>query len=189
MSNTNANNRPSNQRYGVGSKVRSLVTAQGLEAGCCYTVEMTNQMRSFVGTFTTVAVRAGGEVHYVSNPHLVLQEVGPEAADEPPIPATPAEPPRFHNRPHAITAERTFSGHEILRISAKDPAGLFATRRKVAAFMYELAADMERQSEQLGASWTITVDVESATVFIALGANDDAARAEEFAADVIAAYC
>ena len=189
MSNTNANNRPSNQRYGVGSKVRSRVTAQGLEAGRCYTVEMTNQMRSFVGTFTTVAVRAGNEVHYVSNPHLVLQEVGPEAADEPPIPATPAEPRRFHNRTYAIKAERTFSGHQLLHVIAENPAGPFATRRKVAAFLYELAADMERQSERLGASWTITVDVESATVFLALGANDDAARAEQFAADVIAAYC
>jgi hypothetical protein len=187
MSDTNANDLPSNQRYGVGSKVRSLVTAQGLEAGRCYTVEMTNQMRTFAGTFTTVAVRAGGEVRYVSNPHLVLQEVGPEATDEP-IPAAQAEP-RFHNGTYAITAERTSFGHQILHVIAENPAGPFATRRKVAAFMYELAADMERQSERLGASWTIGVDVESANVFIGLRASADAARAEQFAVDVIASYC
>jgi len=186
MSNSNANDLPSDHLFTVGRLVRSRVTAQGLRAGRYYTVEMTNQMRSFLGTFTTASVRDGEEVHHLKNPHMALQEVGPDATDEPPIPATQAESPRFHNRPYAIKAERTFSGHQLLRVIAKNPAGPFAMRRKIAAFMYEVAADMERQSEQLGASWTISVDVESETVLIALGANDDAARAAQFAADVIA---
>jgi hypothetical protein len=188
MSNSNANDLPSDHLFTVGRRVRSRVTAQGLRAGRCYTVEMTNQMRNSLGTFTTASVRDGEEVHHLKNPHMALQEVGPDATDEPPIPATPAEP-RFHNGTYAITAERTSFGHQILHVIAENPAGPFATRRKVAAFMYELAADMERQSELLGASWMIGVDVESANVFIRLRASADAARAEQFAADVIASYC
>jgi hypothetical protein len=54
--------------------VTSRVTAQGLEEGRSYTVELVASMRSFLGTFLTVAVRDGKDVHYVVNPTLLLRQ-------------------------------------------------------------------------------------------------------------------
>jgi hypothetical protein len=60
-------------RYPVGSKVVSLVTAQGLEAGRTYTVEAVSWRRTFVGGFTVVTVTDGTLTVEVRNPHLVLR--------------------------------------------------------------------------------------------------------------------
>lgn len=65
---------PNKDCYTVGATVTSLVTAQGLEEGRSYTVEMIASMRSFLGTYLTVAVRDGKDVHYVLNPTLLLRQ-------------------------------------------------------------------------------------------------------------------
>ena len=74
MSRDHSDHCPNKECVTVGRKVTSRVTAQGLEKGRSYTVEMVNSMRSFRGTYVTVAVRDGQEVHYVVNPTLVLQQ-------------------------------------------------------------------------------------------------------------------
>jgi hypothetical protein len=74
MSREHADHCPNQECFTVGAKVTSLVTAQGLEKGRSYTVELVASMRSFLGTFLTVAVRDGKEVHYVVNPTLLLRQ-------------------------------------------------------------------------------------------------------------------
>jgi hypothetical protein len=59
-------------------------------------------------------------------------------------------------------------------------------RRPMAAFIYELAANMERRSEHVGARWIIFPEALNARVWLGLTITCDAALAEEFAASVIA---
>jgi len=66
-------NRQSKMLFAVGSTVTSRVNAQGLKEGHSYTVEAALSRRNFLGTYLTVAVRDGEEVHYVGHPSLVLQ--------------------------------------------------------------------------------------------------------------------
>jgi len=67
-------NRQSKMLFAVGSTVTSRVNAQGLKEGQSYTVEAVLSRRSFLGTYLTVVVREGEEVHHVGNPGLVLQQ-------------------------------------------------------------------------------------------------------------------
>lgn len=66
----------------IGSRVESLVDAQGLLRGQVYVVRSVLRRRSFVGTFTTFLVEAVDRTIRrdrpieVGNPHLVLREVG-----------------------------------------------------------------------------------------------------------------
>ena len=55
----------------------------------------------------------------------------------------------------------------------------------MAALVYELAADMERRSQQLEAHWTISPDVESGQVVIELAVDHEAELANEFVANVM----
>jgi hypothetical protein len=66
------------------------------------------------------------------------------------------------------------------------PEEPFAEQREMAAFIYELAADMERRSELFGARWIICPDAMNGRVLIGLSGQQEAALAEEFAASVIA---
>jgi len=74
MSRDHADRCPNMECFAVGAKVTSRVTAQGLQAGRSYVVEMVTSIRSFLGTYLTVAVRDGEELHYVVNPTMVLQK-------------------------------------------------------------------------------------------------------------------
>lgn len=70
-----SNKRPQNkERFAVGSRVTSRVTAQGLQAGRSYVVEAVQFKRTFVGSFTTVTVRDEAGAYEVRNAHLVFQE-------------------------------------------------------------------------------------------------------------------
>ena len=62
------------ERFAVGSRVKSRVTAQGLQAGRNYTLEATRRTRTFVGTFTTVTLRDEAGTYEVVNAHLVLED-------------------------------------------------------------------------------------------------------------------
>lgn len=63
-----------------GTRVRSLVNAQGMTRGAVYTVVRVERRHTFVGSFTTLYVtsnesEAPGSAFPVGNPHLVLEEV------------------------------------------------------------------------------------------------------------------
>jgi hypothetical protein len=81
--------------------------------------------------------------------------------------------------------ERTASGSPVLRLSPANPGGRHAEHRQMTAFLYELAADMERRSQQLEAHWTISPDAENSRVVIELTGDHEAELAEEFVANVM----
>lgn len=97
-----------------------------------------------------------------------------------------AEAPRFHNRLYHAEVGRTPAGSPILKLSATNPKGRYAQHRQMAAFIYELAADMERRSEELGARWVISPETTNARVVIELTSDHETALADEFVASVIA---
>lgn len=96
------------------------------------------------------------------------------------------EASRFHNRLYRADVGRTSAGSPILKLTATNPAGRYAQHRQMAAFIYELAADMERRSEQLGARWVISPETSNARVVLELAGDHETALADEFVASVIA---
>ena len=96
-----------------------------------------------------------------------------------------AEALRFHNRRYRADVERTPAGSPILKLTATNPAGRYA-QRQMAAFIYELAADMERRSEALGAQWVISPEATNGRVVIELADDHKTNLADEFVASVIA---
>ena len=69
-----------------------------------------------------------------------------------------ANAPRFHNQLYRAEVGRTPAGSPILKLTATNPTGRYAQHRQLAAFIYELAAEMERRSDDLGARWVISPD-------------------------------
>lgn len=95
------------------------------------------------------------------------------------------EAPRFHNRLYRAEIGRTAVGSPILKFTATNPEGRYAQHRQMAAFIYELAAEMERRSEDLGTRWVISPDPTSARIVLDLGSDDEATRADEFIAGLV----
>lgn len=99
-----------------------------------------------------------------------------------------AELPRFQNRAYRAKVSRTSAGSPILKLTAMNPKGLYASWRQLAAYVYELAAEMERRSEDLGADWVISADGRNGRIVIELASNHEAALADKFVARIMAAY-
>jgi hypothetical protein len=97
-----------------------------------------------------------------------------------------AKAPRFDNRLYRAEVGRTPSGSPILQIAASNPETRYAKHRQLAAFIYELAAEMERRSEELGARWVISPETANARVVIELTSDHETAPADEFVASIIA---
>jgi hypothetical protein len=97
-----------------------------------------------------------------------------------------ANAPRFHNRLYRAEVGRTPAGSPILKLTATNPEGRYAQHRQMAAFIYELAADMERRSEQLEARWVISPETTNARVVVELAGDHETALADKFIASVIA---
>ncbi len=97
-----------------------------------------------------------------------------------------AEASRFHNRLYRADVGRTTAGSPILKLTATNPEGRYAQHRQMAAFIYELAADMERRSEALGAQWVISPETTNGRVVIERADDDKTNLADEFVASVIA---
>jgi hypothetical protein len=99
---------------------------------------------------------------------------------------TKAEATRFHNSLYRAAVGRTPAGSPILKLMPTNPEGRYGQHRQVAAFIYELAAEMERRSEGLGARWVISAEAANARVIIELAGDHETALADEFVASVIA---
>ena len=93
---------------------------------------------------------------------------------------------RFHNRLYRADVGRTPAGSPVLKLTATNPKGRYAQHRQMAAFVYELAADMERRSEELGARWVISPEATNGRVVIELAGDHETTLADEFVASVIA---
>ncbi len=98
--------------------------------------------------------------------------------------ATPTTP-RLESRRYRGELQRTEAGSPVLRVSLVDPAHHQAEHRQMAAFVYDLAADMERRSHQLEAHWTISPDADSGQVVIELAGDHEAPLADEFVVNVM----
>ena len=90
--------------------------------------------------------------------------------------------PRFHNRRFRIVAEQTPSGDQILHVAATTSA----TQRETAAFIYELAAELERRSDGATAPWVIWPDAIAKRVTIGLVSGQQLHLAQALAAEVVA---
>ena len=55
----------------------------------------------------------------------------------------------------------------------------------MAAFIYDLASEMEKRSEALGARWVISVEAWNARVVVELASESEAKAADEFLAQVL----
>jgi len=93
---------------------------------------------------------------------------------------------RFQNRLYRAEVGRAPAGSPVLKIAPTNPTGRFAQHRQLAAFIYELAAEMERRSEDLGARWVVSPDTTNARLVLELTADEETASADEFIASVLA---
>jgi len=69
-----------------------------------------------------------------------------------------AETSRFHNRLYRAEISRTPAGSQILMLVPNNLSGPFGRPRRIAEHLYEIAAEMQRRSEDLGARWLIAVE-------------------------------
>lgn len=96
----------------------------------------------------------------------------------------------FHNYPYRAELSRTEVGSPIIKIVPKNPKAPSAHFRQVNIFIYELAAEMERRSAELGARWVISVEAWSARVMVELASTLESERkaADEFIATLLAEH-
>jgi hypothetical protein len=67
-----------------------------------------------------------------------------------------------------------------------NPKGRCDNHRQLAACIYELAAELERRSDGLGARWAISPEAFNSRIDVELGEDDDAEAATQLVARVIA---
>src|SRR5262249_47352369 len=93
------------------------------------------------------------------------------------------EAPRYYGE-----LGRTLVGSPILTIVPVDRRGPHAGHRQIAAAIYELAAAMERRSQQLDVHWSISPSTDDAQIVIELSGDHETALADEFVASVMAQH-
>ena len=81
---------------------------------------------------------------------------------------------------------RTQAGSVVLRLCATPHSRLHGPRR-LAAFVYQLAAQIELASDALRASWCISPDPSNAQIVIELGSDNDFEAARRMVQDVLEA--
>ena len=94
-----------------------------------------------------------------------------------------ADTSRFHNRLYRAEVARTSSG-PILKLVPNNPSGPFGRPRRIAEHLYELAAEMERRSEDLGARWVISIEPWSGRIMIET-VEGEKANVDQFVANLI----
>lgn len=101
---------------------------------------------------------------------------------------TPARSPARPTRRYYGDLARTAVGSPILRIAPIDPRSSDAQHRQIAAKVYDLAADMERRSQELEVNWAISPDADIGEVVVELAGEHEAELANEFIANVMAQH-
>jgi hypothetical protein len=97
------------------------------------------------------------------------------------------EKTRFTNRIYRAELGHTSVGSPIVKIVPLNPKGPSASHWQVAAFLYDLAAEMERRSEELATTpqWVTTVETWNDRVILELGTESEAKVADEFIAKLL----
>jgi hypothetical protein len=93
--------------------------------------------------------------------------------------------PALTNRIYRAELSRTPAGSPIAKIVPINAKGPSAHHRQVAAFIYDLASEMEKRSEALGARWVISVEPWNARVIVELASETEAKAADEFLANLL----
>jgi hypothetical protein len=93
--------------------------------------------------------------------------------------------PLFTNRIYRAELSRTPAGSPIATIVPINGKGPNAHHRQVAAFIYDLASEMEKRSEAIGAHWVISVEAWNARVIVELASETEAKAADEFLANLL----
>lgn len=114
--------------------------------------------------------------------HLLRDDDAQQRTVQLPMRRVAARPPE---RRYCGAVARTTGGSPVLKVRATDPQSRRAEPRQVAAMIYEIAADMERRSQQLEAHWTIAADPENGQVVIELTGEHEAELADELVANVM----
>jgi hypothetical protein len=96
--------------------------------------------------------------------------------------------PRFSNRLYRADLCRTDAGSPIIKIVPVNSKGQSAHYRQVNAFIYDLASEMEKRSEEIGAKWVISPETWNTrvTVELATGSDSERTTADEFVAQLLA---
>jgi hypothetical protein len=98
-----------------------------------------------------------------------------------------ADAPRFHNRLYRAEVDRTPAGSPVIGISPTNPRGRYGRPRQITAVVYEVAAELERRSDELDARWVVSPNAAGARIVIELvGHEGETARADEFIAGALA---
>ena len=95
-------------------------------------------------------------------------------------------PSRLRNRIYRAEVGRTEVGSPIIRILPLNPKGSAAGHRQIAAFVYDLASEMEMRSEAIGATWAISPEAWNARIVLEIGSTNEVNAAEEFVRTLLA---
>jgi hypothetical protein len=91
----------------------------------------------------------------------------------------------FKHREYSARIERTDAGSPSLKISATSLGSGAAGHRQVAAFVYELAASLERLSQVVDAHWSIVADPSNGCVVVQLAGDHETELAYHLLAELI----
>ncbi len=97
-----------------------------------------------------------------------------------------AETTRFRNRTFRADLGRTEAGSPVMRIVPLNPRDPLARPRLMAAFIYELASEMELRSVPLGAKWVVSPEVWNGRLILELGSESEAEAADAFLRTLLA---
>jgi hypothetical protein len=88
----------------------------------------------------------------------------------------------FHNYPYHAEVGHTEIGSPVIRIVPRNPKAPSGHYRHMNAFVYDLASEPEKRSEQLGAKWVVSPRAIDAriTLELANGGETERHRADVF---------
>jgi len=91
-----------------------------------------------------------------------------------------AESTRSRNRIYRADLGKTEAGSPTVKIVPLNPRGPLASHRQIAAFIYELASEMELRSLPLGAKWVVSPEVWNRRLILELGSESETEAADAF---------
>ncbi|MDL1948848.1 hypothetical protein FBQ97_03430 [Acidobacteria bacterium ACD] len=94
-------------------------------------------------------------------------------------------PQRLRNRSYRTELSLTEAGSPIVRIVPENPGAPSAHHRQVAALVYELAAELERRSQEIRASWAISPEAWNGRLVLELGSRTEVGAADAFLQSVL----
>jgi hypothetical protein len=92
---------------------------------------------------------------------------------------------RFQNADFRAELTRTPAGSVRICVHRARPGGRSDSPRQVAAFIYDLAAELERRSDAIAARWAISPEAFNSRIDVELSEGEDAETATRFVVGVL----